>query len=114
MGALHVSAARLVAILHAAPIAQMDVSLVAITCAMHAPDALAFVTAAPENATVVLQVAEDHVRWDVDQRALGAMVVAQRFAQLRVLRHAYRNARLLALELVREHYLEQLKPINYA
>lgn len=114
MGARHVSAARLVAILHAAPIAQTDASLVALTSVMRVPDALDLVTAAPENAMAVLQVAEDHVRLDVDQRALGAMGVAQRFAQLRVLRHAYRNAQLLAPELALEHYSEQLKPINYA
>lgn len=81
---------------------------------MRVPDALDFVTAAPENAMAVLQVAEDHVRLDVDQRALGAMGVAQRFARLRVLRPAYRNVQLLALALVQEHYSEQLKPINYS
>lgn len=114
MGARHVSAARLVAILHAAPIAQTDVSLVALTSAMHAPDALDFVTAVLGVVEIVLQVVEAHARRDADQRALDAMVVAQRFVPPHVLRHAYRNVQLLALALVQEHYSEQLKPINYS
>ena len=114
MGAPHVSAARLVAILHVAPIAQTDASLVALTSAMHVPAALDLVTAVLENATVVLQVAEDHVGWDADQHARGVTEVAQHSAQLRVLHPAYRNAQPLAQVLVREHYSGQLKSINYS
>lgn len=92
----------------------MDASLVALTCVMHVPAALDFVTAVLGAVEIVLQVVEAHARRDADQRALDAMVVAQRFVPPHVLRHAYRNVRPLVLELVREHYSEQLKPINYS
>ena len=99
---------------HAVPIVQMDASLVALTCVTHVLGALDLVTAVLGPVEIVLQVVEDHVRRAVDLRALGAMVVAQRFVPPRVLRHAYHNARPLVLELALEHYSEQLKPINYA